>query len=164
MCVSTDFVTITAIVAKLEEKMPKVHKTVVLPYSAEQMYNLVEKVEDYPQFLPWCGGAIVHSRTDTSLEASVTIAFKSLQQTFRTSNVNEPFKTMTMHFKDGPFRYLTGTWLFAPIGDEGVRVEFDLDYEFSNKLFALAIGPVFNLIAQTFIDGFISRAKVLYAQ
>ena len=72
---------------------------------------------------------------------------------------------MTMHFKDGPFRYLTGTWLFVPMGnDDGVRVEFDLDYDFSNKLFALAIGPVFNLIAQTFIDGFISRAKVLYAR
>ncbi|TDR31719.1 type II toxin-antitoxin system RatA family toxin [Hydromonas duriensis] len=145
--------------------MPQVHKTILLPYTAEQMYQLVEKVEDYPQFLPWCGGAQVHSRTETTLEASVVIAFKSLSQTFRTSNENVPNERMIMHFKDGPFRHLTGKWQFTPVGSdgEGVKVEFDLDYEFSNKLFALAIGPVFSMIAQTFIDGFITRAKELYA-
>jgi ribosome-associated toxin RatA of RatAB toxin-antitoxin module len=147
-----------------ECKMPKVHKTVLLPYTAEQMYELVEKVEDYPQFLPWCGGATVHSRTDSNMEASIVIAFKGLHQTFRTHNQNTRPHLMLMEFKNGPFRYLKGSWRFESVGDSGVKVMFDLDYEFSSKLFSLAIGPVFNVIAQTFIDGFVSRAKVIYGQ
>ena len=143
--------------------MPKVSKTVLLPYTAEQMYDLVEKIEDYPQFLPWCGGTIVHNRTDTELEASIIIAFKGLKQTFRTHNTNIRASLMLMEFKDGPFRYLKGVWRFEPLDAAGVKVYFDLDYEFANKLFAMAIGPVFNVIAQTFIDGFVARAKVLYA-
>ncbi|MGL4767812.1 MAG: type II toxin-antitoxin system RatA family toxin [Formosimonas sp.] len=143
--------------------MPKVSKTVFLPYSAEQMYDLVEKVEDYPQFLPWCGGATVHSRTETELEASIVIAFKSLKQTFRTHNTNTRPNMMRMEFKDGPFRYLKGVWQFESLGAAGVKINFELDYEFANKLFAMGIGPIFNLIAQTFIDGFIARAKALYA-
>lgn len=143
--------------------MPKVSKTVLLPYTAEQMYDLVDAIEDYPQFLPWCGGTIVHSRTDTELEASIIIAFKGLKQTFRTHNTNTRASLMLMEFKDGPFRYLKGVWRFEPLDAAGVKVYFDLDYEFANKLFAMAIGPVFNVIAQTFIDGFVARAKVLYA-
>ncbi len=142
--------------------MPKVHKTVILPYTAEQMFDLVEKVEDYPEFLPWCGGATVYTRTDSFLEASIVIAFKGLKQTFRTHNSNTRPHFMLMEFKDGPFRYLKGGWRFESLGTSGVKVLFDLDYEFANKLFAMAIGPVFNMIAQTFIDGFVSRAKVVY--
>jgi ribosome-associated toxin RatA of RatAB toxin-antitoxin module len=142
--------------------MPKVHKTVVLPYTAAQMYDLVEAVEDYPKFLPWCGGATVHQRSDTYLEASVVVAFKSLQQTFRTFNQNIRPTQMRIEFKDGPFRHLKGAWYFETLGESQVRVVFDLDYEFSNKLFSLAIGPIFNVLAKTFIDGFIARAKVIY--
>lgn len=142
--------------------MPQVHKTIVLPYSAEKMYDLVEKVENYPEFLPWCGGAIVHHRTETNLEASIVVSFKGLQQSFRTFNQNTRPSKMLMEFKDGPFRYLRGSWFFEPISADEVRVLFDLDYEFSNKLFSLAIGPVFSILAQTFIDGFVERAKVVY--
>lgn len=142
--------------------MPQVHKTIVLPYSAEKMYDLVEKVENYPEFLPWCGGAVVHQRTETSLEASIVVSFKGLQQSFRTFNQNTRHSKMLMDFKDGPFRYLRGSWLFEAIDDEAVRVVFNLDYEFSNKLFSLAIGPVFSILAQTFMDGFVERAKVVY--
>lgn len=142
--------------------MPKVHKTILLPYTAQQMYDLVEKVEDYPQFLPWCGGVTVHQRTETNLEATVIIAFKGLRQIFRTSNVNKPPHEMHMTFRDGPFKHFTGQWRFTDQQTSGVRVQFDLDYEFSNKLISFAIGPVFSVIAQTFIDGFVTRAKKLY--
>ena len=143
--------------------MPKGHKTVLLPYSAQQMYDLVEKVEDYPQFLPWCGGVTVHERTAESLEATVVVAFKGLRQIFRTSNVNQPPTEMKMQFRDGPFRHFTGQWRFTEMQTGGVRVQFDLDYEFSNKLASMVIGPVFNIIAQTFIDGFVKRARQVYA-
>ena len=151
--------------------MPRVHKTVVLPYSQQQMYDLVDRVENYPQFLPWCGGVVVHQRTDWCLDTTIKISFKGFNQSFRTSNQNTPPSAMTMSFKDGPFRYLIGKWVFEPVAlnsaladGQGVRVAFDLDYEFSNKLFALAIGSVFNMIAQTFMDGFVKQAKVLYGQ
>ena len=149
--------------------MPRVHKTVVLPYSQQQMYDLVDRVENYPQFLPWRGGVVVHQRTDTTLDTTIKMAFKGFNQSFRTSNQNTPPSAMTMRFKDGPFKHLIGQWSFEPIAlsnaladGQGVRVVFDLDYEFSNKLFALAIGPVFGMVAQTFMDEFVKQAKVLY--
>ena len=149
--------------------MPRVHKTVVLPYSQAQMYDLVERVEDYPKFLPWCGGVTMHNRTDTSMDVTIKMAFRGLNQSFRTVNRNSPPSAMEMRFRDGPFKHLIGKWRFEPVAltsalhdGQGVRVVFDLDYEFSNKLFALAIGPVFNVIAQTFMDGFVKQAKVLY--
>ena len=151
--------------------MPRVHKTVVLPYSQTQMYELVERVEDYPKFLPWCGGVMVHNRTPTHMDVTIQMAFRSLRQTFRTQNENDPPASMVMRFRDGPFKHLIGRWHFESVelanalhDGKGVRVVFDLDYEFSNKLLALAIGPVFNVIAQTFMDGFIKQAKVLYGQ
>ena len=149
--------------------MPRVHKTVVLPYSQQQMYDLVDRVENYPQFLPWRGGVVVHQRTETTLDTTIKMAFKGFNQSFRTSNQNTPPSAMTMRFKDGPFKHLIGQWSFEPIAlsnaladGQGVRVVFDLDYEFSNKLFALAIGPVFGMVAQTFMDEFVKQAKVLY--
>ena len=149
--------------------MPRVHKTVVLPYSQAQMYDLVERVEDYPKFLPWCGGVTMHNRTETSMDVTIKIAFRGLHQSFRTVNRNTPPSAMEMRFRDGPFKHLVGKWRFEPVAlasahkdGQGVRVVFDLDYEFSNKLFALAIGPVFNVIAQTFMDGFVKQAKALY--
>lgn len=149
--------------------MPRVHKAVVLPYSQQQMYELVDKVEDYPNFLPWCAGVVVHQRTPTSLDTTIKMAFKGFRHAFRTENANTPHSAMTMQFRDGPFKFLTGTWHFEPIAlasahhdGMGVRVAFDLQYEFSSKLLALAIGPAFGMVAQTFMDGFVKQAKVLY--
>ena len=95
--------------------MPRVHKTVVLPYSQQQMYDLVDRVENYPQFLPWCGGVVVHQRTDTTLDTTIKISFKGFNQSFRTSNQNTPPSAMTMRFKNGPFKYLIGQWTFEPV-------------------------------------------------
>ena len=92
--------------------MAVVHKSVVLGYSAEQMFDLVAKVEDYPKFLPWCGGVDVRERGENHVVASVGINFHGVKQHFTTSNSNTPFSEIRMKLVDGPFKTLDGTWTF----------------------------------------------------
>ena len=91
--------------------MSVVHKTVFLSYSAEQMFELVAKVEDYPKFLPWCGGVKVIERTDDTLVANLAINFHGVKQSFTTKNHNMPSTQMTMQLVDGPFKSMNGCML-----------------------------------------------------
>ncbi|MCG2584112.1 type II toxin-antitoxin system RatA family toxin [Massilia sp. TS11] len=142
--------------------MAVVHKTVFLGYSAEQMFELVAKVEDYPKFLPWCGGVTVKERTDTSLVASLAIHYKGINQSFTTANTNTPPTLMKMTLVDGPFKSLDGTWHFKPLREDACKVEFDLHYEFSSKMLEGLIGPVFSVIANSLVDSFCKRAETVY--
>ncbi|OIQ79723.1 ribosome association toxin RatA [mine drainage metagenome] len=143
--------------------MATVHKTVLLWYSAQQMYRLVSDVASYPQFLPWCGGVEVHESTPESMRATLRIDFKGVRQSFTTHNVQVPDREITMQLVEGPFSALRGQWTFAPLQDEGAcRVEFDLEYHFSNRLVEAVIGPVFGHIAKTFVDAFVHRAEAVY--
>jgi ribosome-associated toxin RatA of RatAB toxin-antitoxin module len=142
--------------------MAVVHKTVLLGYSAEQMFALVDRVEDYPQFLPWCGGVDVKERDDNRLIATLKINFHGVRQSFTTENTNQRPESMTMRLLEGPFKHLNGTWNFKPLREDACRIDFDLQYEFSNKLIEGVIGPVFNMIATSFVDSFSKRAEVVY--
>lgn len=142
--------------------MPKVYKSVLVPYSAERMYELVERVEDYPQFLPWCAGITVQERSENRLVATLHIAFKGIKQSFTTANVQTPSSMMQMNLVDGPFKHLEGLWRFTVLEAQACKVEFELDYSFSSTLLEKVIGPVFGIIAATFIDGFVRRAEALY--
>ncbi|GGI54607.1 MAG TPA: type II toxin-antitoxin system RatA family toxin [Oxalicibacterium sp.] len=142
--------------------MAVVHKTVLLGYSAEQMFALVDRVEDYPQFLPWCGGVDVKERSENKLIATLKINFHGVRQSFTTENTNNPPHAMTMQLLEGPFKHLHGTWNFKPLREDACRIDFDLQYEFSNKLIEGVIGPVFNMIATSFVDSFSKRAEQVY--
>lgn len=142
--------------------MAVVHKTVLLGYSAEQMFALVDRVEDYPQFLPWCGGVEVKERSEHKLIATLKINFHGVRQSFTTENTNNPPHSMTMQLLEGPFKHLHGTWQFKPLREDACRIDFDLQYEFSNKLIEGVIGPVFNMIATSFVDSFSKRAEQVY--
>ncbi|HWT70592.1 MAG TPA: type II toxin-antitoxin system RatA family toxin [Oxalicibacterium sp.] len=142
--------------------MAVVHKTVLLGYSAEQMFALVDRVEDYPQFLPWCGGVEVKEREEGRLIATLKINYHGVRQSFTTENTNVRPSSMTMRLLEGPFKHLHGTWQFKPLREDACKIEFDLQYEFSNKLIEQIIGPVFNMIANSFIDSFSKRAEVVY--
>jgi ribosome-associated toxin RatA of RatAB toxin-antitoxin module len=142
--------------------MAVVHKTVLLGYSAEQMFALVDRVEDYPQFLPWCGGVEVKDREESRLIATLKINFHGVRQSFTTENTNVRPSSMTMRLLEGPFKHLNGTWNFKPLREDACRIDFDLQYEFSNKLIEGVIGPVFNMIATSFVDSFSKRAEVVY--
>lgn len=142
--------------------MAVVHKTVLLGYSAEQMFALVDRVEDYPQFLPWCGGVEVREREEDRLVAGIMINYHGIKQSFTTENTNVRPVSMTMRLLEGPFKQLHGTWTFKPLRADACKIEFDLQYEFSNRLIESIIGPVFNMIATSFVDSFSKRAEEVY--
>ncbi|MDO8306134.1 type II toxin-antitoxin system RatA family toxin [Herminiimonas sp.] len=142
--------------------MAVVHKTVLLGYSAEQMFALVDRVEDYPQFLPWCGGVEVKEREENRLVAGIMINYHGIKQSFTTENTNVRPVSMTMRLLEGPFKQLHGTWTFKPLRADACKIEFDLQYEFSNRLIESIIGPVFNMIATSFVDSFSKRAEEVY--
>jgi ribosome-associated toxin RatA of RatAB toxin-antitoxin module len=142
--------------------MAVVHKSVLLHYSAAQMFALVDRVEEYPSFLPWCGGVDVRERTADKLVAAIQINYHGVKQSFTTENSNTPPTHMTMSLVEGPFRHLDGTWQFTPLREDACKVEFDLHYEFSSKLLEKLIGPVFSKIADSFVESFRRRAEVVY--
>ncbi|MES2026201.1 MAG: type II toxin-antitoxin system RatA family toxin [Pseudomonadota bacterium] len=142
--------------------MAVVHKSVLLGYSAEQMFALVDRVEDYPQFLPWCGGVDVKQRDADRLVASIMINYHGVKQSFTTENTNVRPVSMTMRLLEGPFKQLHGTWTFKPLREDACKIDFDLQYEFSNRLIESIIGPVFNMIASSFVDSFSKRADAVY--
>ncbi len=125
------------------------------------MFNLVDRVEDYPQFLPWCGGVEVHERTEDVLDATIRVEFMLVKTFFRTRDIKTP-NQIDMQFVDGPFRTFRGNWKFTPLEVDACRIEFELNYEFSNRALEAVIGPVFNKIATTFVDAFVQRADKLY--
>ena len=142
--------------------MAVVHKSVFLGYSAEQMFALVDRVEDYPQFLPWCGGVEVRQRQENKLVATLSINYRGVAQTFTTENTNTPPTAMKMTLIEGPFKQLDGSWIFKPLRADACKVDFELHYEFSNKLLEQLIGPVFSMIANSFVDSFCKRAESVY--
>jgi ribosome-associated toxin RatA of RatAB toxin-antitoxin module len=142
--------------------MALVHKSVLLNYSAEQMFALVDRVEDYPAFLPWCGGVEVRERSVDKLVAAIQINYHGVKQSFTTENSNTPPTRMQMRLVEGPFRHLDGTWQFTALRADACKVEFELHYEFSSKILEKLIGPVFTKIADSFVDSFCKRAEVVY--
>ncbi len=142
--------------------MPIVEKSVLVRHSAEQMYELVDRVEDYPQFLPWCGGTEVHRRDDQGVEATIRIHFKGVRQSFTTRNTVVPGQRIDIRLVQGPFSDLDGLWTFTPLRADACKVAFRLEYTFSNRLLEALVGPVFHYIANSFIESFTKRAAALY--
>jgi ribosome-associated toxin RatA of RatAB toxin-antitoxin module len=144
--------------------MKKTKKTILLPYSAEQMYTLVNDLDGYKDFLPWCGGVEIFKQNELELEAKVHIDFKGIKQFFHTHNDLVLNKSIEMSFVDGPFKHFHGYWSFAELSSSACKVEFSLEYQFSNKILELVVGPLFNIISSTFVDGFVKRAKTIYSK
>jgi len=142
--------------------MHSVERSVLVPYSAEQMFELVAAVDLYPQFMPWCGGSQVHWRNDQGMQASVTIALAGIKQTFTTLNHHHAPDRIDLELVDGPFSALTGRWEFQPLSPTACKVVFTLNYEFSSRTLEKLVGAVFNRIANGFIDSFSQRADAVY--
>lgn len=142
--------------------MAQVNKSALVPFSAEQMYKLVDDVPTYQEFLPWCGGSAEVSREEGVVVASVTIAKGSVNKTFTTRNTSDGMQKIRIELVDGPFKKLTGFWSFKVLNEDACKVTLELDYEFSNRLLGLAVGPIFNQIANAMVDSFVDRAKDVY--
>ena len=145
--------------------MKNVHKSVLIWYSAEEMFALVTDVAHYPDFLPWCDHASVLALEPDGMKAEIGIAFGGVHQTFTTRNTHVPGREVRMKLVDGPFSRLDGHWKFTPIGEAGqraCRVALDLHYSFRNAALAALVGPVFDKIAGNLVDAFVKRAEHVY--
>ena len=142
--------------------MTIINRQMIVPYLAENMYNLVNDVKKYPEFLTWCTNAEILQETDSELIAELVLAYSKYQQRFTTKNTLAAPNKITMNLIDGPFKYLNGVWQFTDITSNGSKVEFQLEFEFENYFMGLAFGKIFKNIAEQMIECFCRRAKEIY--
>ncbi len=142
--------------------VPRIQRSATVPHSPEQMFDLVNDVESYPRFLPWCRRARVLSSGEHEVRARIEMAKGALHRSFTTRNELEPGRRIRVRLEDGPFSRLEGDWHFDPDDSGGCRVSLDLEYEFAGRVLSAVIGPIFNQIAQTMVDSFVRRARSLY--
>ncbi|WP_274572430.1 type II toxin-antitoxin system RatA family toxin [Neisseria leonii] len=144
--------------------MKTVEKSVLVLHSAAQMFDLVDRVEDYPQFLPWYGRTEVLMRTENELKARLYMDYRGVKQSFATHNRNTPGEAISMDLLEGPFKTLNGTWRFVDLGDDMCQVVFKLQYDFANPMLAALISPVFGHLAGKLVDAFTAEADRRYGR
>jgi len=139
-----------------------VQKSALVKFSAKQMFDLVDDIEAYPQFLPWCSGSKVLRREGNIVEGRIDIAKAGFHKSFTTRNVTDPGGRITISLLDGPFKSLEGVWNFMPLRADASKISLDLEFEIASTFASLAFGPVFNQICNTMVGAFTQRAKVIY--
>ncbi|MCG7532086.1 SRPBCC family protein [Psychrobium sp. MM17-31] len=142
--------------------MPQVNRSALVMFSAQQMYDLVNDVASYPQFLPGCVGARVVSFDGNVMVASVDVSKAGIKKTFTTRNTLLENQRVDMQLVDGPFKLLQGGWSFLALDDNACKVSLDLEFEFDNKLAELAFGKIFKELAGNMVTAFSERAKRVY--
>lgn len=144
--------------------MAEVDKSVLVAHSRERMFDLVDRVEDYPLFLPWCGGTTLKSRDEYRTVATIHIAYMGIHQHFTTENIKDTPHAMRIRLVDGPFSKLEGDWRFIALGDDACKIELRLDYAFSSRLLEAVLAPVFSHITNTLVDAFVHRADAVFTR
>jgi ribosome-associated toxin RatA of RatAB toxin-antitoxin module len=144
--------------------MTSIHKSALVPYSPGEMFALVDDIERYPEFLPWCSAARVLARGDDEVRARLSLSKSGVDKSFTTRNRNQKNKMIEMRLEEGPFRHLQGYWRFDALGGEGCKVSLDMEFEFSSRVLGLVIGPVFNQVANSLVDSFQKRAVDVYGK
>ena len=142
--------------------MKTINKTVLVPYTASQMFGLVADAESYPEFLPGCRSVEFHERNARRIVATIELAKGKLKKSFTTENRLVKDKSIELRLVKGPFHHLEGRWDFEPLGEEGCRVSLNLEFEFSSKLLAMSVAPVFHEVANKLVGAFVKRADRLY--
>ena len=137
----------------------KQSKTVIYP--AKEMYNLVDNIKDYQQFLPWCQRSEEHERDDESVVASLAVAVGGFHKTFTTKNLLYPYSLIELQLVEGPFNHLDGFWRFTDLA-EGSRIDFELSFEVENKILSMLITPFFEKASMVMIDSFCQQAEARY--
>lgn len=137
--------------------MKRIARSAIVEHSAERMFALVDDIESYPRFLPWCRAASVDERTPASVRATLSVGMRGLNQTFSTRNELHPPGAMDMRLVKGPFRHFAASWRFKPLSTQACSVEFSLEYEMAGPL-ARMLEPLFDHIADTMVDAFTRRA------
>lgn len=144
--------------------MRNIKRNAKVPQSAEQMFALVDRIEEYPDFLPWCSNTEVLSRDEDEVRATIEVSAAGFSKGFTTSNRNQKNKMIEIRLIDGPFHHLEGFWLFEDAPDEGSTVTLDLEFEMAGGMLAFAFDPIFHQVANTLVDAFVERAKDVYVE
>ena len=138
--------------------MKRVSRSAIVECGAMDFYALVEAIESYPDFLPWCSDAAVSERTPGRTVATLTLGVKGLRRSFTTENTNIPGRSIDLRLLEGPFKRFVAAWRFTPLQADASKVEFSLQYEFSSRIIAAALEPVFRRLADSTVDAFARRA------
>lgn len=142
--------------------MTRIHKQASVRYSREQMFALVNDIESYPEFLPWCTASRILARDHDALTASVSIAVGRIRQTYTTANIMRQDESIHMSLVQGPFKELDGCWRFRDDGRGGCCVSLDMRFQFKNRLIKHTLGRVFQRIIDSLVSAFIERARAIY--
>lgn len=144
--------------------MNSIRRSLLVPYSAHEMFALVDDIPAYPQFLPWCGGARILSREGDTVIAAIDIAYGGVRKTFTTRNIHQKDKMIEIRLLDGPFSYLQGFWLFNALEPQASKISLSLDFEVASRVLSMVLTPVFTNIANQLVDSFHRRARALYGE
>ena len=141
--------------------MKRISRSAIVEHGAADLYALVQDIEAYPEFLPWCLAAQVRERSPHRTVATLTVGLRGLKQSFTTENVDRAGESIDMKLLEGPFRRFSAHWRFKPLGRHAAKIEFTLGYEFSSRILARALDPLFEEIAGTMVEAFTRRAAQL---
>lgn len=144
--------------------MIEIQRSALVNYDTLQMFNLVNDVESYPQFLPWCKAAAIISQSPQNMSAQLEISHGPFKNTFSTQNRLIPGEKIEMHLLNGPFKQLEGLWTFTPLDNASCKVMFQLKFEFASKLTGMLANPIFSQIATSLVSAFCDRAKDVYGK
>lgn len=142
--------------------MHKVNHSALLPYSAAQIFKLVDDIESYPEFLPWCVKTDIHQRVDSQVEATISLKKGPFTHSFTTKNTNKEFDAIRMELVEGPFKHFDGLWQFEVLADSACKVTLMMEFEIENGLLNLAFAKFFDQVANAMLDAFSSRAREVY--
>src|SRR3990167_10383368 len=142
--------------------MRRIEKIALVPYTAQQMYQLVNDVEHYSDFIPWCASSHIENHTESEMQATLVLEHSGVKQSFTTKNTLFPFEKIKMTLEKGPFKHLNGEWRFEPRSEGGCQVCLQLDFEFSSGLMGMLFGPFFEKAANKLVDSFCQRANEVY--
>ncbi len=144
--------------------MPSIERSALVMHSAQDMFDLVDDVLRYPEFLPWCVGSNLISNSQSELVASLDIRKAGINQSFTTRNQKQAPDWMSMELVDGPFKKLNGMFTFKALSDEACKVTLELDFEVAGKILGMTLTPVFKQAANTMVDAFVKRADAIYGE
>lgn len=144
--------------------MTTINRSALVTFTTRQMFELVNSIEEYPRFLPWCRSSEIIHQTDTEIEASLEIAWSGIHKKFTTRNHLYPYERIDILLVHGPFRRLEGRWSFISYGEHGCKVNLDLEFELAGQVMDVIFQPIFNHIANSLVDAFCKRAADIYAK
>lgn len=142
--------------------MSEVNRSALVEFSAEKMFDLVNDVDSYSLFLPWCSGSEVLEQTETMLKGKIDLSKAGIKQSFTTLNTLNRPESIVISLLEGPFSELNGSWEFKILSESACKVTLHLEFDFLNAMLKAVVGPVFNVIANSMLESFVKRASEIY--